>query len=112
MLGLRVGDRPPLGFPGYWLYAGDQPVVHLIGIDEDDPQALIDYLGDADPESLKGGGAVDHLAFRASEAQALKARLAKMNVAFRENEVPNMKLLQVFVEDPNGVAVELNYYDS
>ena len=29
-LGLRVGDRPPFASVGYWLYLGDQPVVHLV----------------------------------------------------------------------------------
>ena len=31
VLGLKNGDRPPLGFPGYWLYSGDVPTVHLLG---------------------------------------------------------------------------------
>ena len=31
IVGLSVGDRPPLNFPGYWLYCGDVPTVHLIG---------------------------------------------------------------------------------
>jgi catechol 2,3-dioxygenase-like lactoylglutathione lyase family enzyme len=31
VVGLSVGDRPPLGFPGYWLYCGGTPTVHLIG---------------------------------------------------------------------------------
>ena len=29
ILGLQVGERPPFSFPGYWLYLGDQAVVHL-----------------------------------------------------------------------------------
>ena len=28
-LGLREGPRPPLGFPGYWLYLGDVPCIHI-----------------------------------------------------------------------------------
>ena len=28
-LGLEVGERPPLEFPGYWLYAGGVPCVHV-----------------------------------------------------------------------------------
>ncbi|MGA9635595.1 MAG: VOC family protein, partial [Solirubrobacterales bacterium] len=28
-LGLEVGDRPPLEFPGYWLYAEGVPCVHV-----------------------------------------------------------------------------------
>jgi catechol 2,3-dioxygenase-like lactoylglutathione lyase family enzyme len=31
MLGLEVGDRPPLDFPGYWLYSGGNATVHLMG---------------------------------------------------------------------------------
>ena len=31
VLGLENGDRPPLGFPGYWLYSGGIPTVHLLG---------------------------------------------------------------------------------
>ena len=30
ILGLKEGYRPPLGFPGTWLYAGPQPVLHVI----------------------------------------------------------------------------------
>src|SRR5205085_11776647 len=30
VLGLEVGFRPDLEFPGYWLYCGDVPVVHLV----------------------------------------------------------------------------------
>ena len=30
ILGLEVGFRPDLNFPGYWLYCGDVPVVHLV----------------------------------------------------------------------------------
>src|SRR5580698_3593363 len=36
VVGLKVGDRPPLAFPGYWLYCGDVPTVHLIGYRADD----------------------------------------------------------------------------
>src|SRR3954468_16755456 len=31
VLGLENGDRPPLNFPGYWLYSGGVAIVHLIG---------------------------------------------------------------------------------
>ena len=28
-LGMQVGFRPPLEFPGYWLYVGDTPCIHI-----------------------------------------------------------------------------------
>ncbi len=31
VLGLENGDRPPLDFPGYWLYSGGAATVHLMG---------------------------------------------------------------------------------
>ena len=67
-LGLSIGDRPDFPFPGYWLYLGDTPVVHLVGIDPDDPQGLVDYLGEVDIDSLEGTGSFDHAAFTASDA--------------------------------------------
>ena len=30
VLGLENGDRPPLDFPGYWLYSGGMATVHLL----------------------------------------------------------------------------------
>ncbi len=111
ILGMSVGDRPPLDFPGYWMYVGKMAVVHLVGIDEDDPSGLIEYLGDVDLDDLDGGGAVDHLAFRASDVDELKSRLEKLKIPYREREVPEMNLQQVFLEDPNNITIELNYYD-
>ena len=35
ILGLRQGDRPNFPFPGAWMYAGDQAVVHLVEVDGD-----------------------------------------------------------------------------
>src|SRR5258708_37597108 len=31
VLGLENGDRPPLDFPGYWLYSGGAATVQLMG---------------------------------------------------------------------------------
>jgi hypothetical protein len=30
---------------------------------------------------------------------------------YREREIPTMNLFQVFIEDPNGITIELNYWD-
>ncbi|NQV54508.1 MAG: glyoxalase [Rhodospirillales bacterium] len=109
-LGLKDGERPHFDFPGHWLYAGDHPVVHLVGIDPDNPQGLYDYLGEGDTEFGEGGGAVDHVAFRASDPEGLKGVLKGLGIEYREREVPDMKLFQIFAEDPNGVTVELNYW--
>ena len=114
LLGLEVGPRPPFPFPGLWLYAGDtavyaNAVVHIIGFDASDPEGLKQYLGERNPASLRGTGVVDHVAFFATGLPATLARLQANKVECRERSVPVLGLHQVFVDDPNGVVVELNF---
>ena len=110
-LGLTDGPRPEFPFPGHWMYAGDTPVVHLVGIDPDNPEGLYDYLGEQKVAFLDGSGSIDHLAFSATDPDNLKKNLNIRNVKYRENEVPGLGLLQIFAEDPNNITVEINYYD-
>ncbi|MDH5557285.1 MAG: VOC family protein [Alphaproteobacteria bacterium] len=109
ILGLTNGDRPPFKFPGAWLYCGDKDVIHIIGIDPNDKSGLVDYLGDRDEAALTGTGAIDHLAFMADDLDATRARIEKAGIATREREVPLLGVRQVFLEDPNGVTIELNF---
>lgn len=111
ILGLTIGDRPNFDFPGYWLYIAGQAVVHIVGIDKDDPQGLIDYLGEVDIDKLDGSGSVDHIAFVATQPELLKKHLEANAVPYREREVPMLNLFQIFVDDPNQVSVEINYFD-
>jgi catechol 2,3-dioxygenase-like lactoylglutathione lyase family enzyme len=113
VLGFQEGFRPPFKFPGAWLYRGgdeaDFGVVHLIGIDKDDPSGLKDYLGEKAEVSLRGSAAVDHLAFLATDLPNMHARLHAAGCNFRERTVPSIGLHQVFVEDPSGITIELNF---
>lgn len=113
-LGLVVGPRPPFDFPGLWLYAGDtgqwaNAVVHIIGIDRNNPAGLQQYLGERDAASLQGSGAVDHVAFFTTGLAETLARLQRLGLPSRERTVPALGLHQVFVDDPNGIVVELNF---
>jgi len=109
LLGLAVGPRPDFPFPGLWLYAGDSAVVHVIGIDPQDASGLTGYLGERSAEPAQGSGAVDHVAFAATGLRAMRERLAQHGIAARERTVPGLGLHQLFVEDPSGIVVELNY---
>jgi catechol 2,3-dioxygenase-like lactoylglutathione lyase family enzyme len=114
VLGLTVGPRPEFPFPGLWMYRGDHgdmanAVVHVIGMDPNDPQGLKNYLGDRDPSSLHGTGAVDHVAFFATGLAGMREHLRRIGVSPRERTVPNVGLHQLFLDDPNGLVIELNY---
>ncbi|SAL04413.1 glyoxalase/bleomycin resistance protein/dioxygenase [Caballeronia calidae] len=112
VLGFREGFRPPFNFPGIWLYNGSDEsefgVVHIIGIDPNDPSGLVDYLGDKGlPET--GTGTVDHIAFLATGLPDFWATLRREGWQWRDRTVPSLGLHQVFVEDPSGVTIEMNF---
>jgi catechol 2,3-dioxygenase-like lactoylglutathione lyase family enzyme len=105
VVGLAVGDRPPLEFPGYWLYAGATACVHIA---ERRPYAAhAARLGLAVPERDPGAGPVDHIAFAAGDYEAVVERLERCGVASVTNTVPDGPR-KVFIEDPNGVRIEIN----
>ena len=119
VLGLQVGPRPEFAFPGLWLYKGDtavwaNAVVHIIGTApapaSDSPgDGLKDYLGARDDAAMKGTGVLDHVAFFATGLAAMRAKLQRLGLVVRERTVPGLGLHQVFLNDPNGVVIEINY---
>jgi catechol 2,3-dioxygenase-like lactoylglutathione lyase family enzyme len=105
-VGLHVGTRPPLEFPGYWLYAGEVPCVHIA---ERGPYLKhASSLGLAVANEPAGASAVDHVAFNAADYDAVCARLQHAGIAAVHNAVPAAGLRQLFIEDPNGVRIEIN----
>jgi len=111
LLGLSVGPRPPFSFPGYWLYLGDRAVVHLAqrgGTDGGTDAGMDGRRGGEEPAD-GGTGAIDHIAFEATGLEDMVARLERHAVALRHRKVPGQGLHQVFVRDPNGVRIELNF---
>jgi catechol 2,3-dioxygenase-like lactoylglutathione lyase family enzyme len=109
VLGFTVGPRPEFPFPGVWLYQGGIAVVHVIGIDPNDSSGLMDYLGDRDQGEMRGTGMIDHVAFLCSDIDGVRRSIEGAGLAFRERQVPAMDLKQIFVNDPSGVVVELNF---
>jgi catechol 2,3-dioxygenase-like lactoylglutathione lyase family enzyme len=95
LLGMAAGPRPDFGSEGYWLYANDRALIHL----------------SVSPEGSEPGppGHLDHVAFRASDLPALRARLESMGVPFRTNHIPELDLTQVFFTDPAGIGIEINF---
>jgi catechol 2,3-dioxygenase-like lactoylglutathione lyase family enzyme len=94
-VGLKDGDRPPFNFPGAWLYAGDKPILHLVS-----------ETGRKD----HGSGAIDHVAINCANIRGTIDQLKKDKMPFEVRKVPARPLQQVFVHDPDGVMIELNFW--
>ena len=95
LLGLNVGHRPDLGFPGAWLYAGGtQAVLHM-------------YFERPMPATRTG--VIDHLAFSATGLKAVKASFDEAGIAYDLRRQAGAGTWQLFSVDPNGAKVELDF---
>jgi catechol 2,3-dioxygenase-like lactoylglutathione lyase family enzyme len=97
VLGLVDGDRPPFRAFGYWLYCGDQPVVHLI--ESPTGESAARHRGDV----------IDHFAFECRDYDEMRRRLDAAGVDYRSRQVPETGVRQLFLSDPAGVGVELQF---
>lgn len=95
LLRLAEGPRPPFPVPGYWLYTGNQAVLHVIGVDQM-------------PEPRRG--VLDHMAFHAEGLSETLDHLDKADIRYKIIRAPgDIRTWQVFLFDPNGVEVELDF---
>ena len=96
VIGLAEGWRPPFDFPGHWLYAGDAAVLHLVETSGGQTTA-------------PPPGSLDHVAFTCTGIEAFEQRLRERGIPHRKAGVPGTGLQQLFVKDPAGNGVELNF---
>jgi catechol-2,3-dioxygenase len=97
VVGLTQGQRPPFDSFGYWLYAGDQCVLHL---------------SEAQPDEVRHthiATTFDHVAFTCTARPEMEARLKRNNIPFRTGQVPAMGITQLFLKDPAGNGIELSF---
>jgi catechol 2,3-dioxygenase-like lactoylglutathione lyase family enzyme len=108
VLGMRVGPNPDFKFPVFWLYLGDKDVVHVTEGGKGVSENRKNYVGQQS-EAASGSGVVDHIAFRATGLREMLAHLRSLKVDFKQRQVDDQGLYQLFMFDPNGVKIELNY---
>jgi len=97
VVGLEVGARPNFPRFGYWLYAGGHPVVHLY---------------EAEPGEVRKTDVpttFDHVAFSCEDSAAFEALLRRRGVEYSKAVVPGSDQVQLFLRDPAGTKVELNF---
>jgi catechol 2,3-dioxygenase-like lactoylglutathione lyase family enzyme len=108
VLGFRAGPAPDFKFPVYWLYLGDRDVLHITTGGKNVSDNRKKYVGQ-ESEVSTGTGVIDHVAFRATDLGDMIEHLNKNGIEFKERQVNDQGLYQLFLFDPNGVKVELNF---
>lgn len=97
ILGMTNGWRPSFGFPGAWLYAGDHPVVHMVGT----------------PQNPKGiEPRIEHFAFSAQGLAEFRVRLDDARIAYSVDPVPDLPYIQVNLRDPDGNHIHVDFASS
>lgn len=94
ILGLTEGYRPPFSFPGAWLYAGNQAILHIMT---------------GKPMPAQAAGVIDHMAFTASNLQAVVNSLKQQGIDFKLSRLKDLESWQLFCHDPDGAKVELDF---
>lgn len=96
VLGMKPGRRPDFGFPGAWLYADGNPIIHLVGVKES-------------PGADVGDLRIEHFALSATGLKAMLARLEAEGERHRLNPIRDLGILQVNVWDPDGNHIHVDF---
>jgi len=108
VLGFEVMPRPNFPFPGYWLGVNGKIQVHMgqAGV----PNSDLYYLGSPKNAPKNNSGVVDHIAFLATDPGGFVKRLKELGVPVRPRSLPESELFQIFIKDPDGLTIELNFF--
>ena len=93
VLDLKSGYRPAFSFPGYWLYAGGEPMVHLIP----GRASRVDRSGET----------IDHVGFRLEGYSKYREKLDALDIHYSTMDLPELNERRLFVRTPTGILLEL-----
>ena len=96
MLGMRPGPRPGFDFPGAWLYAGEHPIVHLVG-------------RETAPAAAEGELRLEHFAVSATGLAELVDRAKAAGERYNVRRVPDFPIVQVNLWDPDGNHIHIDF---
>jgi hypothetical protein len=80
----------------------------MMMMNDDDGDGQDYYIGKKD-DVKSGSGAIDHVAFNADDIEGMKRNLDTKKIEYTHRKIPDFPLEQLFIDDPDGVKVELNY---
>ena len=101
VVGLKVGPRTATTSYGFWLYIGDNDVVHIAeykkleGSDKTAPEINVN-------------GTYDHISFTCTDMLSMEAHLTSHLIPYTTRTLLN-GVKQINFKDPAGNGIELNF---
>ncbi|MGB7088332.1 MAG: hypothetical protein WBD47_22445 [Phormidesmis sp.] len=99
VIGLTVGPRAHLDHEGYWLYAGEVPLLHLSTRQEMETTAM----------HCKGH--FNHISLSCVGLASAIAKMVTTGTPYRIIQLDDIHQTQIFLTDPAGISVELTFLD-
>lgn len=97
VLGMTPGKRPDFGFPGVWLYLGEDAIIHLVGVAKE-PAAV-------EPK-------IEHFAIRAVGLNDFLKHLDAEGVSARLGRIEDFGITQVNIHDPDGNHIHVDFAET
>ncbi len=98
-VGLTIGPRAHLEHAGYWLYAGELPILHLSAC-----QTM-------ETDATTGKGYFNHISMSCVGLKAAIAKMIATQTPYRLIQLPDVHQTQIFLKDPAGIGVELTFFN-
>jgi catechol-2,3-dioxygenase len=95
VVGLEAGPTPSSSGRLQWMYAGENPVLHIFQPKAERGAPVIGVYG------------VAHLALHIRDFESAIARLEQRDIAYETNVMESRNAHQVFFDGPDGVRIEL-----
>ncbi|MFT4054429.1 MAG: VOC family protein [Novosphingobium sp.] len=92
---------------GCWMYdLGNRPIIHIAAQDSAYPSdGMMPFV------AAPGTGALHHVALECTDRDATLARIEAAGHAVATSDISQVGLRQLFVAEPNGILLELNFFE-
>jgi catechol 2,3-dioxygenase-like lactoylglutathione lyase family enzyme len=103
VLGLTAGEAPGMNADEFaWMFTSAGAPIFHVQLERAD--SLAPGLS-----NREGTGPIDHIALDCTGHDLVVAKLTALGFPYRLNEVASAGLRQIFVFEPNGIRLELNF---
>lgn len=105
-LGLKICDPPAPLTPDQAQWMQNDQGVYVLHLNSADCPRVFDR-----PMPKGNTGPIHHVALKCTDYDGIAARINALGIEKQTADIPSIGLRQIFFHDPNGVLLELNFFE-